>query len=121
MCPRSSCSDGVQHTNLRLLSGACCLPHPNKSKTGGEDAYFICSEEQVVGVADGVGGWADVGIDAGNYARELMLQSKLSVAQEPHGYINPARVLMRAHAKTKCRGSSTACIIGLSDHVRPDW
>jgi hypothetical protein len=113
-------NDGVQHTNLRLLSGACCLPHPLKSETGGEDAYFICSEEQVVGVADGVGGWADVGIDAGNYARELMLQSKRAVAQEPHGYINPTRVLMRAHAKTNCRGSSTACIIGLSDHVRPD-
>lgn len=86
-------------------------------KTGGEDAYFICSEEQVVGVADGVGGWADVGVDAGDYARELMLQSRIAVAQEPHGYIDPARVMFRAHARTKCPGSSTACILALSDYV----
>lgn len=86
-------------------------------KTGGEDAYFICSDEQVVGVADGVGGWADVGVNAGEYARELMSQSMIAVAQEPHGYIDPARVMRYAHARTKCRGSSTACILALSDYV----
>lgn len=107
-------NEGVQHGNLRLLSGACCLPHPKKVETGGEDAHFICSEEQVVGVADGVGGWADVGVNAGDYARELMLQSRIAVAQEPHGDIDPARVMLRAHARTKCRGSSTACILALS-------
>ncbi|KAG0592268.1 hypothetical protein KC19_1G238100 [Ceratodon purpureus] len=109
-------NEGVQHRNLRLLSGACCLPHPKKVETGGEDAYFICSEEQVVGVADGVGGWADVGVDAGDYARELMLQSRVAVGQEPHGDIDPARVMIRAHARTKCRGSSTACILALSNN-----
>lgn len=119
-CLRSSCSEGLQRGNLRLLSGACTLPHPKKVKTGGEDAYFICSKEQVVGVADGVGGWADVGVDAGDYARELMLQSRIAIAQEPHGYIDPARVMFQAHAKTKCRGSSTACILALSDYVRFD-
>ena len=73
-----------------------------------------------MGVADGVGGWADVGVDAGDYARELMLQSSIAVAQEPHGQIDPARVMLRAHAKTKCRGSATACILALSDYVRFD-
>jgi hypothetical protein len=116
-CLRFFCSEGVQHGNLRLLSGACCLPHPKKVETGGEDAHFICSEEQVVGVADGVGGWADVGVNAGDYARELMLQSRIAVAQEPHGDIDPARVMLRAHARTKCRGSSTACILALSGNV----
>lgn len=104
-------------SSLRLLSGACCLPHPEKVKTGGEDAYFICSDEPVVGVADGVGGWADVGVDAGEYARELMRQATLAVGQEPHGYVDPARVLATAHSKTKCRGSSTACILALSNEV----
>ncbi|CAM6079667.1 unnamed protein product [Sphagnum tenellum] len=101
---------------LRLLSGACCLPHPNKIQTGGEDAYFICSDKQVVGVADGVGGWAELGVDAGKYARELMSQSLLAVRQEPHGYIDPARIMRYAHSKTKCPGSSTACILALSDN-----
>ncbi|KAI4325822.1 hypothetical protein MLD38_031185 [Melastoma candidum] len=49
---------------LKLLSGSCSLPHPNKEDKGGEDAHFICPDEQVIGVADGVGGWADVGVDA---------------------------------------------------------
>ena len=43
------------------------LPHPDKVETGGEDAHFICEEKGVIGVADGVGGWADVGVDAGEY------------------------------------------------------
>lgn len=60
---------------LKLLSGSCCLPHPDKEAKGGEDAHFICEDEQVIGVADGVGGWADVGVDAGLYSRELMFNS----------------------------------------------
>jgi hypothetical protein len=43
-------------SSLQLVSGACKLPHPQKRATGGEDAWFICSN--TVGVADGVGGWA---------------------------------------------------------------
>ncbi|KAG6550728.1 hypothetical protein Mapa_007825 [Marchantia paleacea] len=103
--------------SLKLLSGACNLPHPDKIKTGGEDAYFICPDKQVVGVADGVGGWADLGIDAGEYARELMSQAMIAVREEPQGSIDPARVLEKAHSMTKCRGSSTACILALSDSV----
>jgi protein phosphatase PTC7 len=51
--------------NLNLLSGSCYLPHPDKEETGGQDAHFICVDEQAIGVADGVGGWADLGVDAG--------------------------------------------------------
>lgn len=113
LCGRSA-SDG---NSLKLVSGACNLPHLEKVKTGGEDAYFICSEKQVVGVADGVGGWADYGIDAGEYARELMSQAMIAVQQEPQGGIDPARVMEKAHSLTKCKGSSTACILALTDSV----
>lgn len=44
---------------LKLVSGSCYLPHPAKEATGGEDGHFICVDEQAIGVADGVGGWAD--------------------------------------------------------------
>ncbi|EFJ24366.1 hypothetical protein SELMODRAFT_101879, partial [Selaginella moellendorffii] len=101
---------------LTLVSGACYLPHPDKQAKGGEDAHFICDNEKVVGVADGVGGWADVGVDAGQYARELMVQSIIAAQQEPHGLVDPVRILVRAHSKTKCKGSSTACILALSDN-----
>eukprot|EP00262_Sarcandra_glabra_P021539 TRINITY_DN9176_c0_g1_i1.p1 TRINITY_DN9176_c0_g1~~TRINITY_DN9176_c0_g1_i1.p1 ORF type:complete len:512 (+),score=67.02 TRINITY_DN9176_c0_g1_i1:397-1932(+) len=99
---------------LKLLSGSCYLPHPDKEETGGEDAHFICVDEQAIGVADGVGGWADQGVDAGQYARELMSHSVLAIQEEPKGFVNPARVLEKAYSSTKARGSSTACIIALT-------
>lgn len=102
---------------LKLISGSCYLPHPDKEETGGEDAHFICSDEQAIGVADGVGGWADLGVDAGQYSRELMSNSVTAIQEEPKGLIDPARVLEKAYSSTKARGSSTACIIALTDEV----
>ncbi|KAJ4760600.1 hypothetical protein LUZ62_070975 [Rhynchospora pubera] len=100
---------------LKLLSGSCYLPHPDKEETGGEDAHFICVDRHAVGVADGVGGWADLGIDAGQYARELMSHSESAIKEEPKGSVDPSRVLEKAYTSTKARGSSTACIIALTD------
>lgn len=93
------------------------MPHPDKEETGGEDAHFICAEEHAIGVADGVGGWADVGINAGLYAQALMENSVNAIRDEPKGYIDPARVLEKAHSSTKVKGSSTACIIALTNEV----
>uniref|UniRef100_A0A2P2KU62 Protein phosphatase n=1 Tax=Rhizophora mucronata TaxID=61149 RepID=A0A2P2KU62_RHIMU len=100
---------------LKLLSGSCYLPHPDKEETGGEDAHFICTNEQAIGVADGVGGWAELGVDAGQYSRELMSNSVSAIEEEPKGSIDPARVLEKAHSSTKAKGSSTACIVALTD------
>ncbi|KAJ7966731.1 putative Protein phosphatase 2c [Quillaja saponaria] len=99
---------------LKLLSGSCYLPHPDKEETGGEDAHFICLDEQALGVADGVGGWSDLGVNAGLYSRELMSNSANAIKEEPKGSIDPARVLEKAHSSTKAKGSSTACIIALT-------
>lgn len=104
----------LSEQSLKLLSGSCYLPHPDKEETGGEDAHFICVDEQAIGVADGVGGWADLGVDAGVYARELMSNSVSAIQDEPKGSIDPARVLEKAHSRTKAKGSSTACIIALT-------
>ncbi|RZC30500.1 putative protein phosphatase 2C 55 [Glycine soja] len=96
---------------LKMLSGSCYLPHPDKEDTGGEDAHFICTDEQAIGVADGVGGWADVGVNAGLFAPELISNSVRAIQKEPKGSFNPTRVLEKAHANTKVKGSSTACIL----------
>ncbi|GFP84441.1 probable protein phosphatase 2c 55 [Phtheirospermum japonicum] len=104
-----------RHGTLKLISGACYMPHPDKEKTGGEDAHFICADEQVIGVADGVGGWADVGINAGDYARELMSYSVKAIREVPDGDVDPLRVLEKAHAATRAMGSSTACIVALKN------
>ncbi|TKY69885.1 phosphatase 2C 55 [Spatholobus suberectus] len=97
-----------------MLSGSCYLPHPDKEETGGEDAHF-CSDEQAIGVADGVGGWADVGVNAGLFAWELISNSVRAIQEEPKGSFNPTRVLEKAHSNTKAKGSSTACIVALTD------
>lgn len=93
------------------------MPHPDKEDTGGEDAHFICVNEQAIGVADGVGGWADLGVNSGLYSRELMSNSVTAVQEEPKGSVDPARVLEKAHSSTKAKGSSTACIIALTEQV----
>ncbi|XP_057505414.1 probable protein phosphatase 2C 55 [Actinidia eriantha] len=111
----SSEKKDLAERTLKLISGSCYLPHPDKEETGGEDAHFICVDEQAIGVADGVGGWADLGVNAGLFAQELMSNSVVAVQEEPKGSIDPARVLEKAHSSTKARGSSTACIIALTD------
>ena len=57
---------------VRMRAAAAVIPHPEKVATGGEDAFFVCEQGLWAGVADGVGGWAEMGIDAGLYARQLM-------------------------------------------------
>ena len=109
--------DLLGERTLKLLSGSCYLPHPAKKETGGEDAHFICVDEQVIGVADGVGGWADVGVDAGEFSRELMSNSISAVQEQPRDSVDPAKVLEKAHSVTTAKGSSTACIISLSEKV----
>ncbi|KAL8208327.1 hypothetical protein R6Q57_007739 [Mikania cordata] len=106
---------GELSRTIKLLSGSSYLPHPDKEETGGEDAHFICVDEQVIGVADGVGGWADVGVNAGLYSRSLMSNSVKAIQGEPKDGIDPASVLAKAHLATKARGSSTACIIALKN------
>ncbi|KAL2348485.1 hypothetical protein Fmac_002485 [Flemingia macrophylla] len=89
----------------------------SREETGGEDAHFICTDEQAIGVVDGVGGWADVGVDSGLFSRELISNSVRAIQEEPKGSFNPTRVLEKAHLNTKAKGSSTACIVALTDKV----
>lgn len=48
------------------------IPHPKKAYKGGEDAFY--ADERLLAVADGVGGWADVGVDPGLYSKQLVSQ-----------------------------------------------
>ena len=52
---------------------AANIPHPAKVSYGGEDAYFISdSGAGAAGVADGVGGWAESGINPKEYSETFM-------------------------------------------------
>ncbi|CAI9087421.1 OLC1v1021487C1 [Oldenlandia corymbosa var. corymbosa] len=98
---------------LRMMAGAYYLP-----KTAlGEDAHFICDEQQTIGVADGVGGWSRYGIDSGVYARKLMDNAVESIQQQPKGKVNPGKVLADAFFNNEAEGGSTACIITLKNNA----
>ncbi|KAM3396407.1 hypothetical protein P3S68_005413 [Capsicum galapagoense] len=88
---------------LKLNSGSFYLPHPAKAKTGGEDAHFVCILTPAICAADGVGGWAGLGIDAGLYARELMSHSSTAILDEPKGSVNLIRAGERAYVRAKAK------------------
>ena len=96
-----------------MTSVAANIPHPAKMASGGEDASFICPNS--IGVADGVGGWAAHGIDAGEYARGLMSGGKEGV--EVHGLNDALAILWHAYRGVSHLGSST-CLILVLDKER---
>ena len=49
--------------------GVTLNPHPEKRDKGGEDAATVT--ESFIALADGVGGWAESGIDPAKYSRQL--------------------------------------------------
>ncbi|WCJ34517.1 hypothetical protein M5689_015825 [Euphorbia peplus] len=108
-------SDHRNITSLKFTGGSCYIPKANKVRPLGEDAYFICEARNAIGVADGVGGWALEGVDAGKYARDLMENSEAALLGQKKGAISPERVMQLAYRKTRTKGSSTACIIALSE------
>ncbi|CAK9179238.1 unnamed protein product [Ilex paraguariensis] len=99
--------------SLKMIAGAFYIPKDSKLKPLGEDAHFICAEEQTIGVADGVGGWARKGVDAGEYARKLLANAVYAVEDQPEGSVDLKKVLNEAFLNTEARGSSTACILTL--------
>ncbi|KAK3252757.1 hypothetical protein CYMTET_37963 [Cymbomonas tetramitiformis] len=105
-------SGPIAESPICLLSEVVSIPHPDKKAKGGEDSYFISECGFTVGVADGVGGWAELGVDAGEYSRQLMKHTQ-SEAQSAGDDRDPMAMLKMAHQKTDVLGSCTACILSL--------
>ncbi|KAG1653582.1 hypothetical protein FOA52_010134 [Chlamydomonas sp. UWO 241] len=129
---------GVPHGELEEVPGdrqlawqsaVCYLPHPDKVSYGGEDAHFISDYGGgAIGVADGVGGWQEAGINPAEYSRTLMrvahayLEGTLTEFTEEEleariaggdVFIDPRGTLHAAHIRTKVAGSSTAMVMQL--------
>jgi len=90
--------------------GKALVPHPDKTETGGEDACFALKTFSVVGVMDGVGGWAEEGVDVSAYSR-LFAQNGIGAVLS--GKYDPSVVLAYAHKYTRVEGSCTACVASL--------
>uniref|UniRef100_A0A6V3UN66 Protein phosphatase n=1 Tax=Lotharella globosa TaxID=91324 RepID=A0A6V3UN66_9EUKA len=100
--------------SLGLLIGASAIPHPAKKHKGGEDAYFYRASLNggAMAVADGVGGYAEYGIDPGVFSRKLMLEA--STKESQIAQVDPADVLAYAQENTALPGASTATVLQLN-------
>lgn len=123
----STASSAATGLPLQFIAEATYLPAREKVKNGGrgEDAFFIT--KHAVGVADGVGGWADEGIDAGVYSRKVMelaeafcSNAQLTATPEKGVHIDPLEALAYAGPRVKDLGSSTAVIasVGADGYLR---
>ena len=56
-------------SRMAFRSGFKVIPHDDKVAKGGEDANTV--SDRLISVADGVGGWADQGVDPGLFSKQL--------------------------------------------------
>ena len=102
-----------------VVSGTAVIPHPAKADKGGEDACFATVRDDgaaIIGVADDVGGWAELGVDPARFSRLLMFAAE--EAMQGRAGLTPADLVKGLHdAWTRAReetGSSTACVCAIA-------
>ncbi|XP_050408002.1 protein phosphatase PTC7 homolog [Patella vulgata] len=98
---------------------------PLKKWTFGDDAYFIARNKtsDVIGIADGVGGWRNYGVDPSAFPRTLMATCERMVHEGRFRPQAPASVIEDSYQelmqqKMPLIGSSTACIVSLHREER---
>lgn len=75
----------TESPGLEFRYGVKNIPHFEKVEKGGEDAWVAQSDLLVV--ADGVGGWADQGVDAGLFSKQLCRDIKSLFDIDPHHHL----------------------------------
>jgi len=90
------------------------IPHPDKAHKGGEDAFY--NDSRVLSVADGVGGWADHGVDPAFYSRKLCKNvGELTTKDWGKYEKNPKQLVADCWAENQEDGSSTLVIVTLPE------
>jgi serine/threonine protein phosphatase PrpC len=119
---RSAHGEAAAPAPLLFLCESSYMPADDKpiSKDGsgarGEDAHF-CGP-RALGVADGVGGWSELGVDSGTFARKLMADAAVAAQRAASGdgaaaaaAADPLPLLKTAHAGVGAlAGASTALV-----------
>lgn len=96
---------------MSIVWAASNIPRTDKVADGGDDAWFISDSTDSAGVSDGVGRWRAKGINAGKFARMLMVRCKKSMEAHKNS-ANPYMALKEAYAKKgKVLGSATALVV----------
>jgi len=91
------------------------IPHPLKQAKGGEDAFFVSTNDRgfAIGIADGVGGWGHQGIDPSLVSKGLMLGAKQAFE---NGVIDPVELMDSGYKQVKhITGSSTALVLVITE------
>jgi protein phosphatase PTC7 len=97
---------------MEIYSAGAYIPHPDKAYRGGEDAFFYTTPSlSAIGVADGVGGWAQQKINPKDFADDLMEYTMMAIED---GETDPAQALDLAYTKVEQTGSCTATV-GIMD------
>ncbi|XP_014287398.1 protein phosphatase PTC7 homolog [Halyomorpha halys] len=108
---------------LSVVSGFPKEISQTKLKKGqfGDDAWFTAKFKtaDVLGVADGVGGWRNYGIDPGEFSSFLMRTCERLVISGRFRCAEPANLLAHSYYellenKQPVLGSSTACVVVLN-------
>ena len=108
----STDSCNLDQKALSFQCGAANIKRDDKLIS--EDSYFI--SDNAIGLADGVGGWAQYGINSSDFSNELM--AKCSALCSINKYIDPVKLLSAAYRSTSSYGSSTAVICTFSQSGR---
>jgi len=91
----------------------------------GEDSFFVANTYRTIGIADGVGGWKDEGVDPAEFSNALMENAK-HFTETHRDELNPETIMQAAFDKVvvdrKVRaGSSTCCIATLKPEGNKWW
>ena len=107
----------AESARARNPAHAATTPNSNAGVASVRSAAY--SNADVIGVADGVGGWRQYGVDPGQFSSQLMRNCERLVKA---GYVvanQPQKLLAQGfremkEAKKQVIGSSTACVMMLS-------
>ena len=97
----------------KFKAGLYINPHYAKRSKGGEDA--ACLSDNMLSVADGVGGWAESGIDPAIYSKRLCnIIDELFASGDERYLFSPRELLIDAVRENRETGSCT-CVIATLD------
>lgn len=109
-------ASGLSKTHSTLASSQNLL----KPRTFGDDACFVARHKlgDVIGVADGVGGWRTYGVDPSQFPKSLMAACERMVHSGQFTPCSPVDVLSSGYQeiqqdKAPLIGSCTACVVAL--------
>lgn len=122
----SNIENSAELKKLKLISGISGIPKdPSVIRQNpcqfGDDSCFTVSHTKadILGVADGVGGWRNYGIDPGVFSDELMRACERLARAGSFAASQPSLLLSAAftqlmESKRPVTGSSTACVLLLA-------